>query len=530
MTAEGVATSAISKTEFRTGPFSCEFAIAHEETESTCDVEVTPSNTGCFYYFDLAAKADFDTWGTDAEIVASVVADLKETAAYYQANGYDLDWTDFLSIGPDGYEFTKLSPDTEYVVYAFALTEEGRPLTGVTRETVRTEAFVPTDDCTFGISFRNVSVTAFDISVRPSNAATRYYIGVCSKELFDKNTPSSIADAFIEMENGYEIDWAGNEYIWTGDVTVDTDTDLAMGDLDAGTDYVAVVFGVSTEGVRTTEVASAVQRTSELVPSTMTIGLNVRDVTASGAKFDVTPSNTDEVYFADVFVYDEYTAYDEGKEAYAEVYMDILKAYGLFDYSLYSGNRTVDFTDMLEPSTTYVAVAFGYNGGRTTKIFESEPFTTSAAASGTVAKTVRSRRHGSLGAFRPERRSIEKRLLVDAGFRVAPSRGSPRWPTCANCRCRGCAASRPTPRGCVCAVFKSPSNPKKGLSLAATTPSSMRQGSFRFAADCGYFSRSKRSISPRSTLPYIEASSAIAGEIYSTVSATACWPPSPRIR
>ena len=86
MTAEGVATSAISKTEFRTGPFSCEFAIAHEETESTCDVEVTPSNTGCFYYFDLAAKADFDTWGTDAEIVASVVADLKETAEIGRAH------------------------------------------------------------------------------------------------------------------------------------------------------------------------------------------------------------------------------------------------------------------------------------------------------------------------------------------------------------------------------------------------------------------------------------------------------------
>ena len=53
----------------------------------------------------------------------------------------------------------------------------------------------------------------------------------------------------------------------------------------------------------------------------MTIGLNVRDVTASGAKFDVTPSNTDEVYFADVFVYDEYTAYDEGKER--EGYQDV---------------------------------------------------------------------------------------------------------------------------------------------------------------------------------------------------------------
>ncbi len=414
MSAEGVATSAISKTEFRTDPFSCEFSFVHEETESTCDVEVTPSNTACFYYFDLAAKADFDTWGTDAEIVAAVVADLKDMAADYQASGYDLDWTDFLSIGPDGYEFTKLSPDTEYVVYAFALTEDGTPLTGVARETVRTKTFTPTDNCTFAISFENVSVTAFDISVRPSDPATRYYIGVCSKELYDKNTPSSLADAFIEMENDYKIDWAGTEFIWTGDVTVNSNSDLYSGDFDAETEYVAVVFGVSTEGVRTTEVATAVQKTSELIPSTMTIGLNVHDITASGAKFDVTPSNADEVYFADVFVHEEYTTYEKGKEAYAEAYMVILKSLGFFDYSLYSGNQTVDYTDMLEPSTTYVAVAFGYKGGRTTKIFESEPFTTSAAASGTVAKAVRSRRLGTFGAVRPERRNAEKRLSADA--------------------------------------------------------------------------------------------------------------------
>ena len=451
-------------------------------------MEVTPSNTGCFYYFDLAAKADFDTWGTDAEIVASVVADLKETAAYYQANGYDLDWTDFLSIGPDGYEFTKLSPDTEYVVYAFALTEEGRPLTGVTRETVRTEAFVPTDDCTFGISFRNVSVTAFDISVRPSNAATRYYIGVCSKELFDKNTPSSIADAFIEMENGYEIDWAGNEYIWTGDVTVDTDADLAMGDLDAGTDYVAVVFGVSTEGVRTTEVASAVQRTSELVPSTMTIGLNVHDVTASGAKFDVTPSNTDEVHFADVFVYDEYTAYDEGKEAYAEVYMDILKAYGLFDYSLYSGNRTVDFTDMLEPSTTYVAVAFGYNGGRTTKIFGVGTFHHLRSGFGYGSENRAqppSRFARRLPSGTPEHRETVVGRRRFSAWHLA------RFSSVADLRelpSQGLRGEPSDTAGVASAPFLRVRNPKKGLSLAATTPSSMRQGSFRFAAVCGYFS------------------------------------------
>ena len=242
-----------------------------------------------------------------------MVADLKETAAYYQASGYDLDWTDFLSIGPDGYEFTKLLPDTEYVGLRVRPDRRGQAADG---RDARDGAYrsVRSDG---RLHVRHLLPECLRDGIRHLRPAVQCGYALLYRRVQQgavrQNTPSSIADAFIEMENGYEIDWAGNEYIWTGDVTVDTDADLAMGDLDAGTDYVAVVFGVSTEGVRTTEVASAVQRTSELVPSTMTIGLNVRDVTASGAKFDVTPSNTDEVYFADVFVYDEYTAYDEGK-------------------------------------------------------------------------------------------------------------------------------------------------------------------------------------------------------------------------
>gem|GEM_PF-4402069 len=39
-----------------------------------------------------------------------------------------------------------------------------------------------------------------------------------------------------------------------------------------------------------------------------------------------------------------------------------------------------------------------------------------------------------------------------------------------------------------------------------------------------------RSISPRSTLPYMSASSAMTGEMYSSVSVTACLSPSPLMR
>lgn len=421
MTAEGVATSAITKTQFRTAPFSCEFTFAHTETDSSCDVEVTPTNTGCFYYFDLVEKADFDTWGSDAEIIAETVDFLKETVDYYHANGYtDLTLADLFSIGPDGYQFEGLSPDTDYVVYAFALTEEGEPLTGVTRETVHTQPFIPTDDCTFDIGFANVTTSAFDVLVHPSSAATRYYIGVCPKELFDSMGPAAIADKFIAMENRYEIDWAGNNYIWTGDTTANTYSDLSMGDLDAATEYAAVVFGVSTEGKRTTEVAYKFQTTAELAASSMTIDIKVRNITATGAIFDVTPSNPDEVYFVDALSNDEYANYKDGKEAYVNEYVEILKQYGFFEYSLFKGNQAVDYANMLYPSTTYVVVAFGYNGGRTTPIFESELFTTPAEASGAAVNTARSRRLAACSTGTPRQRKLLKQGAAPAASSLSP--------------------------------------------------------------------------------------------------------------
>ncbi len=373
MTAEGVATSAITKTAFRTEAFSCEFSIAHEETDSTCDVEVTPSNTGCFYYFDLASKADIDTWGTDTEIIASVIASLKETVASYQTAGYDITLADLLSIGPDSYTFKSLSPETDYEVYAFALTEEGEPLTGLTRQAVRTKSFVVTDNCTFGISFSNVSATAFDISVQPSDPATRYYIGVCTKKLYDENTPASIADAFIEMENGYKIDWAGNEYIWTGNVTVNSKTDLFTS-MDPETDYVTVVFGISTEGVRTTEVASAVQKTAAPQASSMTIGMQVRDITYDGAVVDIHPSSADEDYYVDCIPYASYASFAGDNAALIQALID--QAGGYIQYYLMKGDQELDTRGYLLPETKYITVAFGYAGAATTPLFVSEPFTT----------------------------------------------------------------------------------------------------------------------------------------------------------
>ncbi len=251
MTAEGVATSAISKTEFRTGPFL--LRVRHCARRDRIDLRRggDAPNTGCFYYFDLAAKADFDTWGYRRRNRRFGGRRPERDGGLLpgQRLRSRLDRL-FSRSAPTATNSRNSCPIRSTWSTRSPLTEEGRPLTGVTRETVRTEAFVPTDDCTFGISFRNVSVTAFDISVRPSNAATRYYIGVCSKELFDKIRLRPLRTPSSRWRTATRSTGPATGIHRTGDVTVDTDADLAMGDLDAGTDYVAVVFGVSTEGVR----------------------------------------------------------------------------------------------------------------------------------------------------------------------------------------------------------------------------------------------------------------------------------------
>ena len=81
-------------------------------------------------------------------------------------------------------------------------------------------------------------------------------------------------------------------------MTVNSKTDLFTS-MDPETDYVTVVFGISTEGVRTTEVASAVQKTAAPQASSMTIGMQVRDITYDGAVVDIHPSSADEDYYVD---------------------------------------------------------------------------------------------------------------------------------------------------------------------------------------------------------------------------------------
>lgn len=117
-----------------------------------------------------------------------------------------------------------------------------------------------------------------NIAVKPSKATTRYFATVKATDEVKNMTPAQVADAEIAFQNGFTppVDWSTDPRVFTGDQTLHSRRNLGVTIIKPETDYTVYVFGVSAEGVRTTEVATATTRTTAVVPSSMT--LEVKDV------------------------------------------------------------------------------------------------------------------------------------------------------------------------------------------------------------------------------------------------------------
>ena len=165
--------------------------------------------------------------------------------------------------------------------------------------------------------------------------------------------------------------------------------------LDPNTDYYAFSFGVTAEGVITSEVTMKQFKTLEAAaggggsdePSNNGFAITVSDITSSGATVAVVPSNSDTYYF-DVIEKEILDYYTDKKEFAAE-YIAELKAYlaeefgYTLDMILSSGSDAYAYEDSLEPNTDYYAFAVGVssNGAITTDVAV-KAFTTLASGSG----------------------------------------------------------------------------------------------------------------------------------------------------
>lgn len=339
---------------------------AESVTSNSAVIVVEPKSPGDYYTWDIVESEVFDkTYADDEMLIAEHQNYLNRQLEIYRAE-VDASGTlvDLLSRGPEKQRIGGLKPATKYTVFAFGMDETGRSTTEPVKFIFETEAFGIADQCSFGIEFSDIEQLRFTFTVTPSDNSTRYYIGVADGDMLKSSSPEQLADDFISRAEIAGIEWSSTNALRTGAVTLDTERNLEIYNIEPATEYSIIVFGVSNQGERTTAVFHSEVTTLAVPESDMTILLEVLETSVEGAKIKITPS-ADETYMAGCIRREDFEKYTDERE-----FMEYVVEVG--NIELYSGAQILDKTGRLLTDKEYVCFAFGYIGGITTGLFTAE--------------------------------------------------------------------------------------------------------------------------------------------------------------
>ena len=271
-------------------------------------------------------------------------------------------------------EFTRLFPDTNYVVYCYHIDLTTGEVTGnVHREVIRTakpntEAFDV--EMTFDISGAVITQT-----IIPADKEVYYYTGCWSvNDFYTYYGMSAVMEETFVTKWNESVTLAINSgsyaYQHVEAHCFKGDKEIVHDSLKANTDYVFFIFSVDHEtGFASSDITIVEKRTDEAHASDMTIEIEVKDIFQTTANVYWTASDPNGKFARSVFTKAEFDALGATDEEKLEKCLS--------DYGFY---QAVGSTDMnltkLTPGTTYVAFAYGLDGETpNTRIFKKE-FTT----------------------------------------------------------------------------------------------------------------------------------------------------------
>ena len=248
-----------------------------DEGQTTATLKGNPDEKFTYYYLGYTSKTEYEDSfkGDDQQVIDNALGSIRMGIGN---DGSKLPDVASVRMGEGSLEVEGLLPDTEYYALAFGIDNSVSACTKLTKTPFKTDAVAITDDCKFDVSVLDVNSILMNIAVKPSKATTRYFATVKATDEVKNMTPAQVADAEIAFQNGFTppVDWSTDPRVFTGDQTLHSRRNLGVTIIKPETDYTVYVFGVSAEGVRTTEVATATTRTTAVVPSSMT--LEVKDV------------------------------------------------------------------------------------------------------------------------------------------------------------------------------------------------------------------------------------------------------------
>ena len=351
------------------------FEVAVNEP-TRLSINVTPADLSTAYICRAYSEAHIDLNNLyDDELLADYDMDAIEYEAYY-AGQTMLNYLQNISHTGKGYdiEFTKLTPDTNYVVYAYHIDlSTGEICSDIYRHVVRTAA-PETAEFEFDMTLE-VSGAVITQTITPADKEVYYYTYRWSVEEFYMYYGFSavMEETLVTKWNEQMMAWVQNGYqpyqivdqnCFKGDKVIEHT------DLKAETDYVFYIFAVDREtGLSASDITIVEKRTNKAHASNMTIEIVAKNIFQTTADVFWTASDPEGKFARSVMTKEEFESHgadDEEKlKRFVEEYW-LYQAYGYTDMNL----------TRLQPNTTYVAFAYGLDGETpNTRIFKKE-FTT----------------------------------------------------------------------------------------------------------------------------------------------------------
>lgn len=200
------------------GPFE---VTVTDVTSASAKLSVVPENNSQAYYYDVCLRSDYNRTSVKS-IVENYITQL--------SNAYpSLDMTTLLSglvaYGPDSDVVTGLPSNADMVCYAIGVNDAGQCVGEPTVVPFHTLATCNPEDCTFQLSYTDLSSSSLTVVVKPSDAGISYWMGVVGKFDYpgDEQMTAAVKASLQEACESYNRDMSDvvAAVTFRGDISVE---------------------------------------------------------------------------------------------------------------------------------------------------------------------------------------------------------------------------------------------------------------------------------------------------------------------
>ena len=333
-------------------------------TDTSVEFTITPEDEEMTYFAMMTTKEYFDEFEDDEAYINDDLSWLDNAA--YEA---DIDLSEYLKDvlkkGAISDTQEMLDPETEYVVYAFGLSNNGVVTTSLYKQTFTTLSTELTE-LNFEIEVTDIGYDTATVTVTPDNDKAFYFVNVFSLEDYQNygGDESAFAAHINNLRNYYYGLGATADQMVANLGYVGTKS-LSVENLKAGTKYMAYAIGIDERFVANSLATVVEFETIAAETANLTFEVEITNIDYDHIEGSVTPSNNDDTYICSV-QYASSLEWSESEEAFVESIVDDITAWEDIENALKRGPMSLNSISGLQPNTDYIVVCFGYDGAPTT--------------------------------------------------------------------------------------------------------------------------------------------------------------------